>query len=549
MAQRSGLELLSEDSTGPDGKKGRTLVIAGSVTLAIDIVLEDNIVRNISLAFHESPPSVTEHAEAAGAILLADLQLLPNQSPLTKTLDNFAANFERLANLDKLSISPGLDCQEALAGIFVSLGKLHEWEVARLKEEPGGSSKPNEHLSAMALCTRSGKPVMHSRGKVGVALQYWKDSHLVHPSTAKIAAYRQRTEKVWSLLLGCAAIDHGGLLPVRVSENWISNDIVKIDDGMDSKIAPFDWLEPDNVVLSSSEETKDTGMEMLQSDLSTARVPRVMFTATFDPPVILPQNEWARLYSIANLEPPNIGMNDFNRPSPPTFDSLFFPIAPGVKVDPSETRSLTRWQTVTSHSSQHDGSGSSYCNTLFIYKPIYSQTISEIPFSHPRQLVEMMPLLRQFAFLATLLENSFGNKKTYNAVPKSSSTLAIAKTDSMTTKADELRDFLNGTDSTQQDGVQSDKNRDAPINLDVILNVHPVPQLQVVFPFMDSTANISVQISIGGVVEVLSENVLRKMSPLRTEKLDGLTSESLGKALQRLEDLGSWAEWIRTRLS
>ena len=39
------------------------------------------------------------------------------------------------AALDKLSVMPALNCHEAIAGIYESLKRLHEWELSRLKEE------------------------------------------------------------------------------------------------------------------------------------------------------------------------------------------------------------------------------------------------------------------------------------------------------------------------------------------------------------------------------------------------------------------------------
>ncbi|KAM0420859.1 hypothetical protein ACHAPT_011389 [Fusarium lateritium] len=533
LAQREGLDCLSEDHTATDGRKQKTLVIAGSA-IQLDIVLDNNIVENISLAFPESAPSVTKHVDRASQILLRDLQLLPNQSPLTKTLDKFAINLERLANLDKLSIIPGLDCHEALAGIFVSLERLYQWDVAQLSQEPGMNGKSASALSVSAMCTRHGFPIMHSRDRVGLALQYWKTLRLIQPTTDKLASFAEKQDKVWSLLIGCASMGGIGHLPVRVSENWISKNVVTAEPTMDPKKPHLDWQEPENVVLPPSEENKDAGMEMLQPDLSTARVPQVMFTVTFDPPVILPQTDWMRLHALANVEvPPIFGY-------PPTFDSLVFPVPPGSAQDPSELRTITRQREVRVYGKDQKPVVKSHRNSLFIYKSIYSQVVTEMPFSHPRQLIDMLPLLRQYAFIATLLESSFGSEtKEAEPLPKQGGAVAPAAKTNVSSK-DELSDFM-GLDSAVPKTHEE-------INLDVTLWVHPTPHLQIVFPFRTSTANITLKVLDDGVVEVTEENVIPRDENAKMKNKE-LTPADLGRVLEHMEDLCKWTEWIRTRLA
>ncbi|KAL6921949.1 hypothetical protein ACHAPO_002710 [Fusarium lateritium] len=536
LAQRIGLDCLSEDTTAPDGRKQRTLVIAGSA-IQLDIILDNNIVENISLAFPESAASVTKHVSRASEILLKDLQLLPNQSPLTKTLDEFAVNLERLAVLDKLSIIPGLDCHEAITGIYASLEKLHQWDVAKLREEPGMSNKSNSALSTAAMCARHGYPVMHSKDRVGLALQYWKVLRHIEPTSEQMALFTASQEQVWSLLIGCAPIVDE-VMPVRVSEDWISKEIVKAEPSMDPKRPNLDWQQPGNVVLPSTEENKNAGMEVLQPDLSTARVPQVMFTATFDPPIIMSHNDWSHLYNIINIKAPQLyGYL-------PTFDSLLFPIPPGSSQDPSELRAISRKRDVRIYDKDQKLAVKPHRNTLYIYKQVYSHRVTEIPFSHPQQLIYMLPLLRQYAFLSTLLENSFGSEtKEVGPLPKPGNAAVHPPKSNVTTR-DELADFMKSASVSDSNVSPSSPE----LKFDVTLWVHPMPHLQVVFPFKNSIANISLKILEDGVVEIAEENVLPRVED---EKRQGkeLTRADLGKVLEHMEDLCKWAEWIRTRLA
>ncbi|GAB0134978.1 hypothetical protein EsDP_00003330 [Epichloe bromicola] len=555
LAQQIGLELLSEEQRTPGGRKTRTLAIAGSA-IALDIVLDNNIVQSVSLTYHGSASSVSKHMDAAGQILLQDLTLLPGQSPLTKSLENFASNFERLAGLDKLSIVPGLDCHEALAGIHASLNRLYEWDLSKLREEGTMKGKTDEYLSNIVMCSRHGRPAMHERGRVGLALQYWKHHRFVTPTPADdLSSFSENKAKVWSLLLGCGSWDGIGVPPVRVSENWISKDITKEDTTLNPPKTILDWQEPENISLPQSDDNKDAGMDLLQPDLSTTRVPRVMFTATFDPPVVLPQNDWARLYMFANVNPPNIQNEMMQRGHPPpplTFDSLLFPFPSGVKVDHSECRAISRQRKLhvfdkdtTSHVKHHS-------NTLFIYKPIYSQTVSEMPFSHPRQLLDMLPLLRQYAFLSTLLENSFGSQTSpLESPPKPTTTSPgepfIADTK---TKKEQLSDFMDvETPAERAEDTITRDSTSTSTHLDVILWVHPAPQMQVVFTMSQSTANISIKILEGGAVEIVDENILdlEGVGDAKGTRKD-FTREKMARVLEHMEDLCKWAEWIGSRL-
>ncbi|KAF5018187.1 hypothetical protein F66182_9844 [Fusarium sp. NRRL 66182] len=539
LAQRIGLDCLSEDTTAPDGRKQRTLVIAGSA-IQLDIILDNNIVDNISLAFPESAPSVTRHVDRASEILLKDLQLLPNQSPLTKTLDRFAENLDRLAILDKLSIIPGLDCHEALAGIYVSLERLHQWDIAKLGEEPGMSDTSDSYLSTTAMCTRHGYPIMHPKDRIGLALQYWKVLRLIQPTNDKIASLAASREKVWSLLIRCASTEGMGHLPVRVSEDWISKDVVKAEPSMDPKRPNLDWQEPDNVVLPPSEENKDAGIEMLQPDLSTARVPQVMFTVTFDPPVILPHNDWMRLCAFANLNP-SVPMYT---PTSPTFDSMFFSIPIEDSHESSGPRIILRKRDVRVYDKDQKPAVKPHRNTLYVYKPIYSQVVTELPFSHPQQLIDMLPLLRQYAFVTTLLENSFGPETEGAELPRKQEYAASQTLDTNTNDENELAGFMDSSTAAVKDSVPMTEE----VKLDVTLFVHPTPHMQVVFPFHNSTANISLMVLEDGVVNVVEENVIPQNGDGKMKGKE-ITRADLGKALECMEDLCKWVEWIRTRLS
>ena len=95
---------------------------------------------------------------------------------------------------------------------------------------------------------------------------------------------------------------------------------------------------------------------------------------------------------------------------PSTFDGLLFPHGPEDRLESADSRTIKQQTRVPVYKGNGEGSTRIHKNTLYIEKIEYGRILTELPFSHPRQLVEMIPALRQYAFLSTLLAKSFGSK-------------------------------------------------------------------------------------------------------------------------------------------
>ncbi|CAI4215143.1 unnamed protein product [Parascedosporium putredinis] len=471
LVQRIGLDCIWDTQTDSSGQKMKLLVVAGKA-LQLDITIDNNMVRGVALSFPLSSPIVIERVGRATAILMRDLELRPGQSPLTKRLDEFYSNLSRLAELDKLSVIPGLDLQEALAGMCSSLERIHHYDLEKLRAEYAG--KGEKYVHNMVTCHRHGYPVMHARNRVGLNLDYWIQRHCVPPKDPLAQKFAEEKEGVWSLLIGCAPMGEIMYPPVRISGSWISPKIEKEDptpeDVLSATTGPaLDWLEPENAVIPPPEEIKDASVDM------TLKYAEVIFKALLEPTIILPQPAWLQMYELVGAQPPPLYTY-------PTFDSLYFPIPATTEVhDPSAPRTIEHRREVQCISKEGDRSTKTHKNTLYIYKPVYGQTLSELPFSHPKQLISLLPNLRQ---------------KTTPEEPAS-------------------------------------------------------PQVStrtVVFPLRSTTASATLEIGPNGKVRVISQNIV----PDESAKAEGgpktISAESLGRALEILEDIDQWCEWVRTRV-
>ena len=503
----------------------------------------------MSLSFPESSDSVTKHVAKAEQIILEDLKLAPNQSPLTKTLDKFAANLERLAILDKCSVIPGLNTHEAIAGIQESLDRLHKWDIDKLREDGALAGKGDEFLAVTALCTRHGSPVMHARDRVGLSLDYWREKRLHRVQSTTQASKAARHPKTWALMVSCAPL--GGMVyrPVRVSDKWISTEIEKLhptDEELLSNTTGqpiLDWQEPENIILPNADGSKsDPNTDLMQAEsiLSGPKYPEVIFMVKFDPPVAVPYSVWEHIHQLTEATAPVTFLE--------TFDILIFPIPPGTHHDPAEPRTISHTKKLSFVSKDGETSLKTHENTLFIYKPVYGKMLTEVPFSHPRQLVEMLPLLRQYAFLSILLEKSFGSDDWPSNKP-------LRKEDEPTTSTTTVRDdFTEFMTTAVQEPREQPKAKSpaSDLKVDVTLTAHPLPRLQVVFPFQGTTANIMLEIQLNGLVHVVSQNILDDSAAHLGDTGKGkgrqLTQQDLGRVLEMMEDIGKWCEWIRSRL-
>lgn len=485
-------------------------------------------------------PSVQEHVGRAADVLLGDLKLQPGEWALTKTLESFSPNLERIAAPDRLSVLPTLNCYDAIDGIYQSLLKIFNWDVAKLKEDPKMQGRSEDYIKVTALCTRHGCPQMHVRGRIGLSLDYWKEWRRLHKTT--IDTTEEEGPKTWSLMIECAPKNNLAYMPIRVSHQWVSDNIEKAataEDMMLSNGGPIlDWQEPENILVPAGAGEKPEG-----SIGPDPGLPDVIFMAVFDPPLIVSSGVAAQIYSIAGIQQPGVSSS--------TFDALVFPIPQGVAYDPTESRIITHTQPIMLSTAAKSGTRKIrlHRNTLNTDRAVYGELLTRVPFQHPRQLLEMLPVLRQYAFLSSLLNNSFKKNEHPDVKPEN----IVSK--ETTTANDEFAAFMKGSEkpASDQGSAASD-----PFPVDVALTAHPVPRLRVVFPFKGRTANITLEIQLGGKVHIISDNIFNS-DVEGVQKGDDPSSwngpgnrynaEQYAEMLEMTDHIGKWVERIKYKFN
>lgn len=448
-ARRMGLDCMWEE-----GAK-RTLSIAGSgILVDVEFIGED--VGAVVLSFPASTEAVGKLAGRGAKILMKDLK---GNGKRYVSLEAFVQNLERLARMDQLG-GGGVSCFDAVEGVYGSLEKIFEWESRHLKGERGVYDN-DEGLKPEVMCKGNGRPRMHANGRVGLTLQYWQDRRLVparkhKPDAMNIDSPNQAEledldTEVYSVLIECEASLSELYPPIRVSDAWVGPQIERAP-SLDanslyvSATSSIDWQEPPPTFLSS--EPPPEAMD-LDSSQSLPRIPpNLRFVAHFKPPIIVPLETALEIYNSvgAPLAQESI--------QPTTYESLLF-----AKMDKSHAKSPSppeqghQNRTVTSMITSYPSTGPPVKHRhqytlIATHQQAYAHTIDHMPFSHPRQLVAILPVLRQWALLGSILRRSFAPKPTVSE--NNNSLVALSKNIDSDIKKEE---DIEGAEEAEADGA------------------------------------------------------------------------------------------------
>jgi hypothetical protein len=362
-------------------------------------------------------------------ILVRSLKPLAGQSNINVTLDRFAENLDKLLTLDKLGApsNGGVSCYNAIAGVYTSLRRLfeHEKNMALALIDANASHRSHK-AERQVMCSKSGRPRLNGGLCLGLSLEYWMDRrHLISQASDKGKdkmdidgqdEYPEdddlETNKMYSLTLECEATPSALFTPIRISNEWLSEAIEKPADANDANAsidnillnAPsIDWLDPKPTYL---EPPAATGAhDDLNLDSAPGRLPNIRFVARFNPPLVVPLAVYMQLYQSVGLEP---RPEDFR---PTTFVGLALrpnELDPGMLGTAGEStheiRSTRDVVVVDSAGQQKDAH---HKMSLYVPKMEYSRTLESLPFAHPKQIVEILPILRQYACTTSLLQGSF----------------------------------------------------------------------------------------------------------------------------------------------
>jgi hypothetical protein len=526
---------------------------------------------NLQTGLDESRPDL--HFGTTGSeILVRSLKPLPGQSKLNVTLERFSESLEKLLTLDKLGSAQngGVSCYNAIAGVYTSLRKLFEHEKkAELANRTPDERFRTHKAEREVLCKKSGRPRLNGGSCLGLSLEYWMDGRMQIDPPVESAAYPEDAEKshnkMYSLTIECEASPSTLYTPIRISDDWISDRIDKPTDTHDanatldnilmhaSSSSPLDWLDPKATYLEPGpEQTADDDDDAMNLDSAAGRLPNVRFVAKFNPPLVVPFAVHMQLYQLVGLA-----------------------LRPG-ELDPGMS-GTTGDVTHEIRSSRlvlvRDGGGREkdrrHDMSLFIPKLEYSRKLEALPFSHPKQLVEILPVLRQYAHITSLLKTCFyeapkkqvpthklGHVLTPSPPPPHKATqvgdLPRLQLDVNLSYAPPVPRFTlhvphpraavaKAACSSEKEKKKSKDADDAAMIADLLSHLDEPSITSSSSPSPPSAYHAPLALAID--VQSNGELILTEQNVVLEEEDDKV--KRLARALDVVDDLGVWAEWLR----
>ena len=413
---------------------GTWLLLIGDEAVCEVTFKNDEIAKvNLQTRLDEERPEL-QFGATGSQILIRSMKPRPGQSKVNVTLDAVSESLQKLLTLAQLGApqSGGVSCYNAIAGVYTSLRKLFEHE----KKAHLATREPNERYRTYkaereVLCKKSGRPRLNGGPCLGLSLEYWMDKrHLMSKSMPQQSIKGKEkttvhileppyypedndpeTNQMYSLTIECESSPSTLYNPIRISNEWISDAVEKpvdADASLDNLLLntpAIDWLNPKPTYL----EGPTTAAEAIDLDSAPGRLPNIRFVAKFNPPLVVPLTVYMQLYQLVGMEPRT---EDFQAT---TFVGLA--LRPGendpgmMNTTGESTHEVRSTQTVLFRDA--DGKEGRHRHNLSLYMPKmeYSRTLESLPFSHPKQIVEILPVLRQYAAATTLLKHSFFEKE------------------------------------------------------------------------------------------------------------------------------------------
>ena len=338
-------------------------------------------------------------------VLKNDLTPPRGVANINHTLECFSNNLQKLAQLDKLSTQQ-VNCFDAISGVYKSLKRLFEHEKATALAVMD-TSKPNsgEIAEREVMCKRSGRPMMNAGRTMGLSLQYWMDRRNLstsasgHGSSDRMEVDNEpkptapQEETVYSLSIECESSPAELYPSIRISEDWISEQIEKpatesdLNDILAGNTYTLDWLDPLPTYQPAANEQQDT----LNLDAANVggKLPNVRFIAKLNPPLVVPLQVAIQILNTVGVTVQQDSIK------PTTFAGLLLRPA---RVDAEVASGVVSYAEIANIKDvvvPYAGTDelTKHKNTLFSAKIELGRVLDELPFLHPRQLVEALPVM------------------------------------------------------------------------------------------------------------------------------------------------------------
>ncbi|KGO64185.1 Mediator complex, subunit Med1, metazoa/fungi [Penicillium italicum] len=384
------------------------LNIAGNfVDLEIGFYPGQDVVKDVSLRY--ATPEYTEgvRREEATAVLKRTLAQSPEDAECGKwrSLQKFHENLQWLAKLDKLSQE--VNCFEALENLEENFRRI--WVEENKNGKHGGEY---QHLCAGVL----GRPTMHKGTRIGLGLEYWVEQakvldtkrSLPSPDAMEIDPQHDQGSKVelddqsrsWTVMIECEE----GYPSLRISKEWVGSEVFTA--GESTELLPsngaagsVNWLDPPQTTRLTHGNHDPMALD---SSMLESSPPNRRFVGRLEPALDVPILAASEIYRQLGMQLPQ----EFKMI---TYDALLVSesLPSTSPVSSPQIGRRKRRMSVLAVDSKGKQFTKQHNYTFQSFESITGCTIRDLPFSHPRQLADILPILRQYAVLANLIRKTF----------------------------------------------------------------------------------------------------------------------------------------------
>ena len=187
-----------------------------------------------------------------------------------------------------------------------------------------------------------------------------------------------------------------GYPSLRVSKDWVNHEVLTAEESSDEKAASgiplVNWADPPQTTSSDNQGNSDA--MALDSGMLGSSAPNRRFVAKIEPPLDIPILAASEIYRNLGLQLPQ----EFKMV---TYDGLLVPgwsplsatdtMGIGTEESPQIDRRKRR-MSVEAYDHEGKACKKQHSYTFQAFESVAGRTMRDIPFSHPRQLAEIIPV-------------------------------------------------------------------------------------------------------------------------------------------------------------
>jgi len=369
------------DEDDPD-----TLTLAGQQYALVDVVFAKNksdVVEKSRLKLNDLATAEEEVLQKdASQVLTRNLTEDTNQRLPWHDLTDFSANLEYLSQLDRISTSSSTSCFKIMDNLYDTFQRIWIEEKKRMKWR-----HDLHHLCQSNV----GEPAQDAGQRLGVSVRYWTGGRNFYTKEGPKTPLKDAESDDWTSRFSVEA----GLPSMVTSQKWLAEEPLTStaraeDIFQESAVDKPSWQDPATTQMKS--ENNGESMDVDPSAASTG-TSGVHFICNLEPEILLP-------WHLAESMNKTFQMLEMRQEQLTTYQQSL------QRDGTASLTTLERWnrsQDIFSKDGKHERRTHSY--TLYTGPRLYAYAVRKLSFTHPRQFVDVLPVLRQYALVNTLLQS------------------------------------------------------------------------------------------------------------------------------------------------